>query len=321
MDLIYMNTAREDIGVLHDYELDLAFGSDENDFECKIGMNSHCLEAGYYLYIEGTEYGGIVDAIASDGGNKEVTYSGRTWQGILNSKVIEPDEGEGYLILSGEAHDVIEALLTRLGLDALFTVSAADSGLTLSSYKMDRYIGGYKGIVKMLASVDGKLLFNFTDGKVVLSAVPLHDYTQDEQFDSDLVAFTMQKSYKAVNHLICLGQGELAERTVIHLFADEQGNISEVQTQFGMDEITDVYDYSAVESVEELEKGGRDRLKELWNANSIKVDFDGADDSYDIGDMVGAYDNITKLSVAAAITKKIVTIKNGQTTISYKVGE
>ena len=32
MDLIYANNQMEDIGVLLDYEFDLAFGSDENDF-------------------------------------------------------------------------------------------------------------------------------------------------------------------------------------------------------------------------------------------------------------------------------------------------
>jgi hypothetical protein len=55
MDLIYMNASKEDVGVLMDYELDLAFGADENNFECRIQANSHCCSAGYYLYYEATE--------------------------------------------------------------------------------------------------------------------------------------------------------------------------------------------------------------------------------------------------------------------------
>ena len=86
MDLIYTNSAREDIGVLLDYELDLAFGADENNFECRIASASHCCEAGSLLYMEGTEYGGIVDSIQSDTEAQEITYIGRTWHGILNSK-------------------------------------------------------------------------------------------------------------------------------------------------------------------------------------------------------------------------------------------
>lgn len=90
MDLIYTNAAREDQGVLHDYEFDLAFGADENNFECTVQIESHCMEAGSFLYIEGTEYGGIVDSVEVNTEQKTVTYSGRTWHGILESSVIQP---------------------------------------------------------------------------------------------------------------------------------------------------------------------------------------------------------------------------------------
>jgi len=51
MDLIYMNSDMVDQGVLQDFEMDLAFGKNENDFECKIPSSLHCCEAGYFLYI------------------------------------------------------------------------------------------------------------------------------------------------------------------------------------------------------------------------------------------------------------------------------
>lgn len=321
MDLIYMNASKEDVGVLLSYELDLAFGKDENNFECCIQSNDHCCEAGYYLYMEETEYGGIVDSIESDTENDEVTYYGRTWQGILNSKVIQPDNGAAYLTVSGEANAVIATVLSRLSLTALFEASSEKSGLNVSSYKMNRYVAGYDGIVKMLNSVGGKLQFKFQDGKVVLSAVPKHDFTQDEEFDSDHIAFRVKKKHKTVNHLICLGSGELQNRMVIHLYADTSGNISATQTQFGMDEYTSVFDYSSVESEEELLSSGKDRLKELWGQDELTINLDDTSDTYGVGDIIGAYDNITEISVAAEITKKIVTIKNGQITIHYEVGE
>lgn len=321
MDLIYTNPSREDVGVLLDYDMDLAFGADENDFECTIQAAAHCCEAGSCLYFEGTEFGGIVDGITSKSDTKEVIYSGRTWHGILNSKVLEPDSGEAYLVMTGEANVIIASLLSRMGLTNLFAVSAVDSGLTINGYRMNRYICGYDGIRKMLKTVGGKLLFNYQDGKVVLSAAAAHDYSQDEEFDSDLVDLNIKKKYKTVNHLVCLGSGELENRMVIHLYADTDGNISQAQTQFGMDEITDVYDHSNAESEDELISGGIDKLKEMWEPAEMSVDFGATDDSYDVDDIVGAADNITGISVAAAITKKIVTIKNGQITISYKVGE
>ncbi len=316
-----MNTFKEDIGVILDYELDLAFGKDENNFELCIQAEAHCCEAGYYLYIEGTEYGGIIDGIKSDTESKEVTYLGRTWQGLLNSKIIQPDAGAAYLIVSGEANSVISSLLSRLSLGGLFEASTDNSGLTIGAYKMNRYIAGYDGIIKMLKTVNATLRFTFQNGKVILSAVPKHDYTQDEEFNSDQVSFRVKKDYKSVNHLICLGSGELENRTVIHLYADKNGNISNVQTEFGVDEYADVYDYSSVESVEELESSGKEKLKELWAQDELSIDFDDTSDAYGLGDIVGAYDNVTKISVAAEIIKKIVTIKNGQITISYEVGE
>ena len=311
-----MNANREDVGVLMDYELDLAFGADENNFECRVQAASHCCSAGYYLYFEGTEYGGIIDNIESDTTTGEVVYSGRTWHGILNSKVIEPDSGESHLFVNGEANSVIGALLDRLGLSALFEVSKEDSTFAIENYKMNRYITGYKGIAKMLASVGAKLRVGFRDGMVTLSAVERHDYSKDEEFDSDQVGMRIKRYYKPVNHLICLGGGELTDRLVVHLYADADGNISKTQTQIGLDEVSAIYDYSAITDELELVAEGTDKLKSLLVADEVSVDFDADSDVYDVGDIVGAYDNITGLYISTEIKKKIVTIKNGRITVS-----
>ena len=341
MDLIYMNANREDVGVLQNYDLDLAFGSDENSFECQIQSADHCCEAGYFLYIDGTEYGGIIDSIQVDTANNEVKYTGRTWHGILESKVILPMQSsepsvsgvtvkssdaagsllDKYLVITGEANKCIQFILKRIGLDALFSASTEPTGITITSYQFSRYTDAYSGLCKMLKSAGLKLETTFQNGMVVLSAVALYDYSQDEEFDSDSVEFTMRKNYKSVNHLLCLGSGELADRMVVHLYADADGNISQTQTFVGIDEYAAVYDYPNVESLEELISSGTDELKALWEQNELAIDFDPDADLYGIGDIVGAYDNITKVNVSSEITKKIVTIKNGQTNISYEVGE
>ena len=315
-----MNHYREDVGVLHEYKLDLAYGTDENDFELQLPASAHCCSEGFYLYIEGKEYGGIVDSIGSDTDAHEVTYIGRTWHGVLNSKIIEPDAGADYLVLNGEANAILGTLISRLGLAGLFAASVEDSGLAITNYKMNRYIAAYEGIRKMLDTVKGKLRFTFEDGKVILSAHPRGDYTQNGELDSDLVALKVKRHYHPVNHLICLGRGELADREVIHLYVDAAGNISKNQTFTGIDERTDVYDNSNAESLEDLESGGVDRLKELALADEVETAFEEDEDIYDVQDLVGATDNITGLTATAEITKKIVTIESGQITISYKVG-
>lgn len=319
MDLIYATDEKIDMGVMHNFTLDLAFGSDENDFELTTNISNHVCKSGYFLYIENTEYGGVIDKIKVQTDSNVLTYKGRTWHGILASKILEPDAGEDYLICSGEANAVMGTLIDRMNLSGLFKVSPEDSELTIKNYKMNRYINGYEGIMKMLAAVNGKLKINFQENFVLLSAGPLIDYSQDDEFDSSQLNFNIEKNYKPINHMICLGRGELKERTIIHLYVDTQGNISYVQSIFGMDEITATYENVNCESDEELEKGGRDALKESWTSDSLTMDIDSAK-NYDIGDIVGAREYITDISVAKRIAKKIVTIKDDIVNISYKVG-
>lgn len=320
MDLIYATDEKIDIGVMRDYTFDLAFGSDENDFELTTNINNHVCKPGYFLYFENSEYGGIIDKVKVQTDTNALIYKGRTWHGILASKILEPDAGEDYLVCDGEANVVLGALIERMNLSELFQVSAVDSEMVINNYKMNRYIDGYEGIKKMLSSVKGKLKIHFQEGFAVLSAEALVDYSQDEEFDSSQLNFQVEKCYKPVNHLICLGRGELKERTVMHLFADLQGNISYNQSIFGMDEITGTYENINVESDEELEKGGRDALKESWNSDSLEVNIESTR-NYDIGDIVGAREHITNIFVARPIAKKIVTIKGDIVTTSYKVGK
>lgn len=316
MDLIYMNPDKEDIGVLKDYTLDMAYGADENNFECTVSSSNNVCEAGFYLYAEGTEYGGIIDSINVDTESETVIYKGRTWHGIMESKVFEPDAGNDYLEVSGEANSVLSSLITRMGLEDMFTVSDEASGVDIS-YKMNRYISGYTGILKMLKASGAKLNVIFKGGFVELSAEPLADYSKDEQFDTDQISFTIEKNYKPINHVICLGQGDLKDRRVIHLYADGVGNISGTQTFTGVDEVCTTYDYPNAESDEELIKGGVDIIKASWASDTIEFDFESDDESFDINDVIGAKEFATRTEVVAHITKKIIQIKDYTTSIAY----
>lgn len=320
MDLIYTNKDREDVGVLQDYTLDLAFGSDENDFELTVDVTNHCCDEDCLVYIENTEYGGIIDGVKVVTKDDKLVYKGRTWHGILASKVIEPTSGVAYLTVSGDANTVIGELLYKISIP-IFKASTESSGITIEDYQFDRYIDAYSGLTKMLASVSAKLKFEVKDGKVVLSAVPIVDYTQDEQFDSDLVEMDVEKTYNTVNHLICLGSGTLTGRQVIHLYADADGNISETRTFTSLQEIIAVYDYPNVESLAELKKSGIEKLKEYRTADKVQLNFASEDDFYGVGDIIGAKEITTGIYAKETIKKKIVTINQNGVAIQYKVGE
>ena len=317
MDLMYTNAKRVDQGVLSAYALDLSFGADENNFELTLGADEPVLEFGAFVYMEGTEYGGIVDGVKTSTNGESITYTGRTWHGILNSKVIEPDSGAAYLVLSGDANSVIGTLLSRLTLGDLFTASAEASGININNYQFKRYCKGYDGIMDMLSAHGAKLKITWKNRGVVLSAVPIVDYTA-APVDNDEASLTVEKHEKKINHLVCLGKGELAEREVIHLYADASGNISSTQYFTGLDEYADKYDNS---NTEDLRSDGIKHFKELLAVDKAELSLNESESRvYDIGDLVGASDIQSGVSVSAAVTQKIVKINNGAVSTEYKTG-
>ena len=320
MDLIYTDANREDVGVLLDYQMDLAFGASENNFTVSVSIDNHVCREDYILYIEGMEYGGIVDAIEVDTELQRVTYKGRTFHGLIESKIVCPDAGDDYYIITNtEANAALDTLIERLGLDDLFEASEEDSGITITRYQFWRYIEGYAGIRKMLNKFGAKLHMEWDDGKVILSAVPYVSY-DDEELDSDHVNFTIDQAFNPVNHMICLGQGELKDRMVIHLYCNASGVISQTQTFTGLEERCEVLDYPNAESEEELIREGEERLREAWNASTVDMRLDD-EYEFDIGDVITATEVVTGLTLTRSVVKKIVTYDGNNFKCQYLVGE
>lgn len=317
MDLIYTNANHIDQGVLPAYNFDLSYGADENDFELTIGKKETPLEYGAIVYIEGTEYGGIVGAMKTTSGADSVTFMGRTWHGILNSKIIEPDAGENYLVVSGDANEVLSFMLVRLGLSELFVAAENASGINIPRYQFHRYCKGYDGLKDMLADNGAKLRIAWNDRVVRLSAEPIADYTESPVDDDETVLSVEQHNSK-VNHLVCLGSGNLADREVIHLYLDQFGRIGDTQYYTGLSEIADTYDNS---NAEDLRSEGVKRFKELLDIDSSEISMNENNNfGFDIGDIVGSIDITTGVSVSATVTQKIVKINNGFINIEYKTG-
>lgn len=321
--LIYTDANRIDQGVLGNTTLDLEYGRDESDqtntFEVSIDRNSKIrLEDKALVYIEGTEYGGKITGIGTNTVEDVITYKGMTWHGLLNAHVLGPDSGQDYLVLSGEAHTVIRSLIERMNLQDIFTAPMTSSGININ-YQV-RYEYGYFAILAMLAASSAKLKMTYDNGMVVLSAEPIADYSDSDELDTTQIELEIDKDYLPVNHLVCLGEGELKNRIVLHFYADADGNVSTTQSLFGADENTLIYDYTNADS-DELSEKGQEKLKELQNCDTVKVDIPEGR-VLDIGDLVGAIDPITGIYVATEVTYKTVTISsNGLVSIAYKVGD
>ena len=315
MVIVVNDSALGDVRELSDFELDLAFGSDENalSLECDA---AYAPEEGQFVFIDGTEYGGVVDQASYEAGREasgSILCRGRTWHGILAGKRLLPDSGSGYLSVSGKAGDALASLIERMGLSGLFTAASDDMSV---SYTFDRFVDGYSGLKAMAKANGRKVAMRRKGGKVEISLPPVVDYAN--KVDSDLLDFTLTSVHRCVNHLVCAGTGELENRAVVHFYADETGNVSHTQTFFGVDEICALYDYSNADA-EKLEEEGKKKLKEYQTKGSVEVDAHD-DIDVDVGDVISARDNAHGRTVSATVVKKIVQVSRGVATYKYEVG-
>lgn len=322
MDLIRTDQNLTDIRVILDGKLDFESSKDVNkcEFQFETLIEDNSLELGDYVYVSNTEYGGRVDTQKIDTGKGIITSSGRTWRGILGSKIIEPLEGEDYYVLTGDLNENISGIITKCTLQEIFEVD--DSETTSITYKFPRYINAYSGIINMLNDNGYKLNIIKHEGspKVTLSAVPINDYSNSSEITSDFFDFIIEKKTAAVNHVIGLGGGELAERLVINKYIQSDGTIGDTQYYFGKDEITTVLDYPNAESLEDLEKSTIQRLKDEAVSNSLEISSSG-DLNADMGDKFTAVDITTGTSITQYVTDKIVTIQNDVVKIDYEIGD
>ena len=315
MVLVVYDSNIGNVRELQDFELDMAFGSDENSFELTCAADLAPRE-GQFAYIDGGEYGGVVDEASYDAGRDAagtVTCKGRTWHGILAGKRLLPDSGSGYLSVSGKAGEVLASLVGRMGLSDIFSAASDDSAV---SFTFERFCDGYSGLKAMAEANGRKVAMRLRGGKVELSLPPAVDYAN--KVDSDLLDFKLTSVHRCVNHLVCAGTGELEERAVVHFYADAAGNVSHTQTLFGVDEITALYDYSNADE-EKLEEEGKKKLQEYQTQGSVEVEAHD-DIDVDVGDVISARDNAHGRTVTATVAKKIVKVSRGVATYSYEVG-
>lgn len=321
VSIIVANANGEEVRDLLFKEYDFEVGDEENSY--LVTCNSaewETIEDGSRVYIPNTEYGGLFKRLEVDTKKGTVACGGYTWRGMLQNKIIIPTTGQDYATDSGELNAVIGARVSA-AFPNLFEGSTTPTGITVN-YRYNRYVTLYDGLKAMLKSVGYKMQISYDQetAKVIVEAVPIVDYSNQIEYSSDMNAdYTMNMEATGVNHLICLGQGELRDRTVVHLYVDANGNISQTQTFFGVDEIVSVYDYAGA-TRDDLIQSGTEQLAQEVNKNTFKIELESEKDVA-IGDVVGGRDYITGMRMTAPITTKVVTWRNGFETTEYKLSD
>lgn len=321
MEFIICNAEKKEIGRLPDsasFDFDVG---DTNDVEitCEKGL----LDFGMYLICPGTEYGALIEEKDLRTNEEEEIWTGNAFRRFLQEFIIEPPVGQDYRVVKGDAHDVMRQVLNG-AFDNLFTIPETASGIDVGTYQFDRYTDALSGFVKMLKRKGARINIEVKQGgsnepfSVVLSAVPIQNMSSEIEYSQDSkIAINLKESRRGINHLICLGKGELKDRQVVHLYAQLDGSISQKKYYAGLEERTAVYDLSNAEGLDELVKGGTDRLKELMGTKTMRMSVQDAE--LQVGDIIAGRDYETGLYLQKPVVQKIVRMESGTATVEYKV--
>lgn len=314
LDLIYTDAERVEQGVLGGYVLAMTYGSAENSFELVFGtQNTPPLSGGCLVYCEGSEYGGIVRACETRTDDGTSRFTGSTWHGVLDEHIVCPPAGQTHLMLDCDAHDAIRSIIDAIGMADTFAVAGAASGIHVRSEI--RYRPAYAAMVAMLAKAGAKLTIRWERERAVLSAEAATTWATMNSSNAD---FTIRNTFRPVNHLVCLGKGEMLERDVVHVYADEHGAVSKKQSLFGLDEVTGTY-VATTEGADELYEKGAENLAELQERDEVETESELVDD-YAIGDLVTVANLEAGQTASAMVASKTVTIADGVASFSCDVG-
>lgn len=329
MDLTYTDASWHDLGMVTPLDGDFAYGADENDFAIDFD-GDQVPPIGGLLYAEGSDVGGMVTGYSDKPEQGTFQVTGVTWTGLMGTRVLRPDDGQACWSVSGDARDCAASLLSRLGLGYAFVVDASKAGVTTSrtfsgtsssSGDAGRYMDGWAAMWQLVSGAGCSVRMRWDESvrRVRLTVSKRAEWTGDEAQDAGVATVGVTVG-RPVNHLLCLGKGEGAARTVIDLYADASGAVSRTQTLTGRDEVADVYDDSGADDESKLESDGRAEMaKRRAGAREVSVACgDGV--SLDLGDLVGGTARVTGVTASAVVAKKVATFTAGAVTWSYKSG-
>ena len=320
---------REDVGTIeYIYDLDMQLGEDD-DFSLTIDLEeSKNINIGDYIYSEFTEFGGRIlskEIVSKD--NKNI-LKGETCRGLLKRTVISPPNGQEHLTVSGYFDDIVTMLLARTGseLGYLFSVNYAPGyeSYYISSYQI-RYMSLYDAIIGMLNTINCKLYVdNGRNGErgltFYINAQPIVDYTNDFDFSQNTSTFfRIEDNQAGINTLICLGGGVGVDRLVKILYfdgvniVDVNPNIQKGLRRYGK------YDNVNADTIEELDEQAREYFLDLLSYKKTEITEFETLYNLVVGDIVGAYDDISKTTVSSPLISKNLVISGSSQKINYKL--
>ena len=322
--VILANEDLRELGAIKDANITVDLNEDRT-FSVQIARSNWYEELTFssLIYIMGTEYGGIIGEILTDTTLDYAELKGLSWRGRLAKKIIQPPAGSDYKTVSGELHTVMKSLIEP-EFNGLFVVSQEDTGVMVSNYQFERYCTLLDGLTKMLKSKGYRLQLSFRreqnePGYLYIEAVPIVDYSNQIELSRDCqLNYTMDDKRDGVNHLIVTGKGEMQDRNVLHLYVQEDGTIGNQQYYTGLQEIAEVYENTSTET-DELQSKSEERLQELMNKKTFKMDVAALGIDVNIGDIVGGRDYLTGMYMAKPVKNIVYELTGDIESKTYKL--
>lgn len=322
--VILANEDLRELGAIKDTNTTVDLNGDRT-FSVQIARSNWYEELTFssLIYIMGTEYGGIIGEVLTDTTLDYVELKGLSWRGRLAKKIIQPPAGSDYKTVSGELHTVMKSLIEP-EFNGLFVVSQEDTGVMVSNYQFERYCTLLDGLTKMLKSKGYRLQLSFRreqnePGYLYIEAVPIVDYSNQIELSRDCqLNYTMDDKRDGVNHLIVTGKGEMQDRNVLHLYVQEDGTIGNQQYYTGLQEIAEVYENTSTET-DELQSKSEERLQELMNKKTFKMDVAALGIDANIGDIVGGRDYLTGMYMAKPVKNIVYELTGDIESKTYKL--
>lgn len=319
-DLIYTDPDFVDQGTLTDeYEVDLDLAG-SMDFELRV--SDFVMEPESLWYVNGTEFGGIVDGFETDSDTNEIVYHGRSFRGIIASKLLYAKDGNRVVTYSGKLNNIINRMFATYGLDSMFVCEAPEEdpsvSTKLSKWELEPGWSVYDGMLDMGYELGYSYDFVYDNKQRKVHVYPVfpEDHTDYLSYCRDnSLKFKIRKNVAVTNHLVISGIDENAKGRTIHLFTNEGG---EIQPYLKTGVTTPTKDSQYILDVSQRKLTGTKEIMDYLDANiSAEENYEKVTAKAKPSDWDKHYDNYFKKVIRPSFGEEVIrTVGTKEYTIS-----
>lgn len=325
MDLIYAKNGVE-LGVIKksSFDCDLNDGNDFSLIGSYENYNPYLITLiDHYIYLENTEYGGLITNRKINKQSKTVELKGLTFRGYLETKIVIVPDNQDYYVVDGDLKTVVKQLFEDCHMPNDWLVDKVEN--INVNYQFNRYCTLKKALDDLCSKYSLKMHFYYKNGvHFSLTRNKTKNITiSSEDMDNIKISVSQKKDYPT--GMIALGKGELKDREVRYLMlvGDE---VKEVNKDFLYDGINIItYENSSSDNLLEDAKKKFSELIENLNhgfISNVELLSFTKDIKLNIDDQLNLIEPILNLKIKIKVNGLVIKKKDEELeTVEYKFSE